>query len=450
MAIYHLKVKPVQRSKGQSSIASAAYRAGVSLYDARTGEIHDYTRKRGISHSEIITPNDEKIDREKLWNLAEAAEKRKDGTPAREYEIALPKELKAYDRKYLAQLFAGELALREGCAVDLAIHSPRKGSDNYHAHILCTTRIFESGGLGAKCDVELSDRDRAKKGLQGRKAELAEVREIWANIINYGMKNTGHDERVDHRSLKEQGIDREPTIHLGPAATAMERRGLQTERGEINRLIRAQAEADRKAALEKAAAAQAEADRKAALEKAAAAQAEADRKAALEKDNLQKINSRANNGANITAYLEALTTAGYLRKGAGMANARWTAEAYNLCKTGDISAIVGICDEVDASVKAQAQARKAEHDRAESEQAEIRALWTRPNTASKPLPERSRMPQEARKEIEPTQTPLPHKFDPTRLMRELMGKSEPQPQEPQENKDRITPEKEDKGRGWSR
>lgn len=237
MAIYHLSAKPVQRSQGRSSTAAAAYRAGVCLADERTGEIHDYTRKQGVKYSEIITPNNKSIDREELWNLAEQAEKRKDGTSAREYEIALPDELTAKQRTELAREFSVYLAEHHGCAVDMSIHAPGKEGDqrNHHAHILCTTRCFEGGKLGAKCNVELSDSDRAKKGLPGRKAELDATRAHWSHLINNALERAGHKERVSHKSLEAQGIDRKPTVHLGPVATAMERRGEVTERGNLNR-----------------------------------------------------------------------------------------------------------------------------------------------------------------------------------------------------------------------
>lgn len=237
MAIYHLSAKPIQRSKGRSAVASAAYRAGVCLSDERTGEIHDYTRKRGIEHREIITPNGENMERAVLWNAAEKAEIRKDGTPAREYEIALPEELSAEQRIELTRSFARTLAERQGCAVDVAIHAPGREGDqrNHHAHLLCTTRRLGPGGLGGKCDVELADRDRAKKNLPGRKAELEAMRQTWAELTNRALARAGHEARIDARSLTAQGIERGATVHLGPTATAMERRGQATERGRLNR-----------------------------------------------------------------------------------------------------------------------------------------------------------------------------------------------------------------------
>lgn len=239
MAIFHLSVKAVQRSKGRSAVAAAAYRSGEKMLDERQKLEHDYTRKQGIEHTEIITPTGEAVSREQLWNFAEAAENRKDGTTAKEYELALPSELTAGERQELAAEFGKYLAERHGCAVDIAIHAPhRQGAgENHHAHILTTTRIFEHGALGAKCDKELSDRDRKKKGLEGRKVEVSHARETWAALVNSALERGGHEARVDHRTLEAQGVDRIAQIHMGVAATAMERRGIQTERGDINRAI---------------------------------------------------------------------------------------------------------------------------------------------------------------------------------------------------------------------
>lgn len=237
MAIYHLSVKPVQRSKGRSATAAAAYRAGEKVTDERTGEEHDYGRKKGILYKEIITPDGSDITREKLWNMAEAAEKRKDGTTAREYEIALPSELPEKARIELAREFARKLARVQGVAVDICIHAPSLDGDsrNLHAHLLATTRIYEGGKLGKKSDFDLSDRDRKKKGLDSRKEELHALRAEWAYMVNAALDKAQVTERVTHKSLAAQGIERAPSIHLGPTATAMERRGIRTERGNLNR-----------------------------------------------------------------------------------------------------------------------------------------------------------------------------------------------------------------------
>ena len=235
MAIFHMSVKVIQRSKGRSAVAAAAYRASEKILDERTGLEHDYTRKgKPIGTPVIITPDGSKISRAELWNMAEQAEKRKDATTAREYELALPCELTTEQRESLAKEFCHYLAQKNGCAVDMAIHKP-SGKDgderNFHAHILTTTRIFENGTLGRKCDLELSDRDRKAKGLDGRKNELLATREAWANFVNRALEKAGHEIRVDHRTLEAQGVDRLPTKHLGPTATAIVREERHKKKG---------------------------------------------------------------------------------------------------------------------------------------------------------------------------------------------------------------------------
>src|SRR3546814_21059106 len=127
MASFHLAVKAIGRSAGRSATAAAAYRAGVEITDERTGLVHDYTRKQGVEHSELMLPTDAPewaADRERLWNAAELAETRQNATVAREYEIALPVELSADARRELALGPARDISGRPGVAVDVSLHSP--------------------------------------------------------------------------------------------------------------------------------------------------------------------------------------------------------------------------------------------------------------------------------------------------------------------------------------
>lgn len=243
MAVYHCSVKTVGRSAGRSAVASAAYRSGVRLKDERTGEIHDYTRKAGIEHTELFLPTGVTLDREQLWNAAEVSEKRKNSTVAREYEISLPKELDTKQRTELTRDFARHLVERYGVAVDISIHAPSREGDsrNYHAHILTTTRQVTLQGFAAKT-----------RALDDKKTgEIEHIRATWAQLTNQALERAGCPERVSHKSLEAQGINREPTSHLGPAATAMERRGIQTERGELNRSVLQGLASDELTALEK-------------------------------------------------------------------------------------------------------------------------------------------------------------------------------------------------------
>ena len=234
-AWYHCSVKTVSRSAGRSVVAAAAYRLGECLHDETHAVTHDYTRKQGIEASFTVTPDDAPEwahDPELLWNAAERRETRKNSTLAREVELALPSFLTSDDRQRIAERFAHELVNRYGVAVSVALHEPgRHGDDrNYHAHILFTTRELTAEGLGDKTRI-LDDR---KTGPQ----EVVKLRALAADIINEALREANSDVRVDHRSFKERGIEQEPTTHLGPAATEMERRGEPSDRGDINREAR--------------------------------------------------------------------------------------------------------------------------------------------------------------------------------------------------------------------
>ncbi len=240
MAIYHLSVKTISRGQGRSATAAIAYRAGVEIADRRTGEVHDYTRKRGVEHTEIVIPVDAPEwarDRAELWNRAEEAERRKDARIAREYEFALPWELTAAQRRELAVGFARELVERYGVAADVAIHAPHRQGDqrNYHAHLLTTTRKLDAEGLGEKAEIELSDGKLRKQGRAVGREQVERIRQVWERYVNQTLERAGIEARVDHRSLEAQGIERAPTVHLGPKQTQLERLGIATRQGEVNR-----------------------------------------------------------------------------------------------------------------------------------------------------------------------------------------------------------------------
>lgn len=237
MASYHCSVKPVSRGAGRSGTAAAAYRAGVCLKDERTGEVHDYTRKQGVEHTELTFPSGVNMSRDELWNAAEGAEKRKDARVAREFELALPAELNKEQRRELATGFARHLVEQYGVAADVALHEPNRKGDqrNHHAHILITTRQISAQGLGEKTDLEREDKALRATGKPSGREQIEALRADWAAQCNRALQRAGHQERVSHKSLAAQGIEREPTSHLGPVATAMERRGESTERGDLNR-----------------------------------------------------------------------------------------------------------------------------------------------------------------------------------------------------------------------
>lgn len=231
MAIFDLDVRAINRGE-RSATAAAAYRAGVVIHDERTGALHDYRRRGGVLHSEIVLPASvAPMSREVLWNQAEAAERRCDAKVAREVRIALPAELDAQQRQRLAQRFAAELVTRYGVAADVAIHKSHRahrtqvapgvfvGGDprNHHAHIMLTTRAMGvDGALGAKTRVLDSPRTSA--------AEVRWIRQRWAELANEALAAAEHDARIDQRSLRARGVDRAPQVHLGPAPLAIARR----------------------------------------------------------------------------------------------------------------------------------------------------------------------------------------------------------------------------------
>lgn len=204
MAIYHCSAKIIGRSSGRSAVASAAYRAGEKIKNERDGVLHDYSRRRGVVYKEIILPHDaplEYYDRKTLWNAVEFAEKRCDAQTAREVEVALPYELNLQEDIALLREFIDKNFVDLGMCADFAVHN--KGDNNPHAHILLTMREVSERGFGKK------NRD------WNHPKYLERWREDWERCVNKRLQERGIDERIDHRTLEAQGLDREPTIHVG-------------------------------------------------------------------------------------------------------------------------------------------------------------------------------------------------------------------------------------------
>lgn len=219
----------MSRAAGRSSTAAAAYRSGTRIVDERTGEIHDYTRKSGVVDSVVILPDGGTMERAELWNKVEAHHKRGDALVAREFVLAIPTELSESDRRELVRYYAQELATKYRVAVDVCIHRPSKDGDdrNHHAHILMSACYVDSDGkLGKKC-VELDPIHCARAGLPNA-VEVERVK--WQDAANLALQKSGESARIDHRSLAAQGItDRAPSVHLGPEASAIERRGEESQ-----------------------------------------------------------------------------------------------------------------------------------------------------------------------------------------------------------------------------
>lgn len=228
MAQYRFSSQVIGRATGRSAVAAAAYRAGQSLTDERTGLAHDFSRKRGVAHSEIMAPDnapDWMRDRARLWNAVELAEKRKDAQLSREVQLSLPHELTDAQRLELVRGFVNSQFVARGMIADVAIHHPDRDSDerNHHAHIMLTMRALTVEGFGGKAR-EWNDKEL-----------LQSWREEWASQQNRILEREGHAARVDHRSLEAQGFDREPQAHLGPSAHGMEQRGERSRIGDENR-----------------------------------------------------------------------------------------------------------------------------------------------------------------------------------------------------------------------
>ena len=280
MAIYHNEVKMITRGEGRSACAASAYISCSAIYNDYDGIQHDYTRKGGLVWEQVFLPPMAPAawqDRETLWNAVEAAEKEKDNRLGREHVVALPIELDKQGWISLLTNYIQTQFVAEGMCVDAAIHDP--DGHNPHAHIITTVRpLNEDGSWQYKTEKEyLCIRDGEEKGFTaaefkeaknegwekqypykvGKKKvymfgrqnpitakwnseeQLLHWREAWAEAVNRHLEQSGHEERIDHRSFADQGKDEQPTIHEGVAARIVEKKGGISEKCEINRQIRA-------------------------------------------------------------------------------------------------------------------------------------------------------------------------------------------------------------------
>ena len=257
MAIYHLSIKIISRGKGKSAVAASAYRSGEKIKNEYDGIVHDFTTKGGIAHTEILLPQNapqEFANRSVLWNSVEKIEKSKNSQLAREIEIALPKELDREKQIELVRNYVKENFVDVGMCADIAIHDKNDG--NPHAHILLTMRpLNEDKTWGAKSKKEyILDENGEKVKLKNGNYKTRKIntvdwneqdkaehwRKAWADIINKCLEENSIQDKVDHRSYQRQGTEQIPTIHLGVSATQMEKKGIATDRGNINREIRKQ------------------------------------------------------------------------------------------------------------------------------------------------------------------------------------------------------------------
>ncbi len=302
MAIYHLEAKVVSRGTGRSACAASAYMSCSAIYNDYDGVQHDYTRKQGLVWEQVFLPDcapAEWQDRAVLWNAVEEAEKTKDSRLAREFVVALPVELSPEQWKELLSDFIQGSSVSDGMCADVAIHDPDPPGHNPHAHILLTVRPLNPDGswqyktekeylcvrndeergftaaefkeaqaegwekqypykVGRKkvylapSEAEAKGYERASKHPKstkyGRQNPISERwnsdeqlvlwREAWATAVNRSLERYGFDERVDHRSHAARGLDEQPTVHEGVIVRALEKKGIVSDRCELNRQIK--------------------------------------------------------------------------------------------------------------------------------------------------------------------------------------------------------------------
>lgn len=303
MAIYHLEAKVVSRGAGRSAVAAAAYLSCSRMLNEYDGVQHDYTRKQGLVWQQVFLPAAapaEWRDREILWNAVEENEKTKDSRLAREFVVALPIELSKAQWEKLLSNFISDTFVADGMCADVAIHDPYPPGHNPHAHILLTVRPLDEKGkwqyktekeylcvkngkeqgftaaefkqaqadgwekqyqykVGKK-KVYMAPSSAQTQGYErvskypkstkyGRQNPISERwnseeqlvfwRKAWADVTNLHLERAGQEERIDHRSHAERGLEEQPTIHEGVIARALEKKGIVSDRCELNRQIKA-------------------------------------------------------------------------------------------------------------------------------------------------------------------------------------------------------------------
>lgn len=253
---FHFKIGIITRGKGKSVVAKSAYISAEKIKNEWDGETHDYLKKKGVLDKGILLPDNaprEYLDRKILWNSVELFEKQKNSQLAREFEIQLPMELSADERKELLLEFINENLVSKGMVVDYALHDENKGNGNFHAHILtCLRPLNEDGTWGAKCRKKylydengesLYTKSGRKKSRRvdttdwNKKENAEKWRRNYADLVNKYLERAGEKKRVDHRSYKRQGVNKKPQIHMGAGAIALEKKGIRTVKGDINREI---------------------------------------------------------------------------------------------------------------------------------------------------------------------------------------------------------------------
>lgn len=258
MSLFHFHVTQIKRSAGQGAVACAAYRAGEKLKSEYYGEVSDYTHKGGVVETGIMLPDyvpQNLSDRETLWNEVEKIEKGKKAQLAYSFDFALQNEFTMEENISLAKKFIREQFVERGMIADFAIHSPEtNGIANPRVHVLCPIRPIEENGEWGNKQKRVYELDRNGNRATdcngnyifsavpttdwGKPETLEHWRSEWARMCNEKFEEKQITERIDYRSYERQGIDKIPTVHEGVAVRQMESKGIKTDKGDKNRLIK--------------------------------------------------------------------------------------------------------------------------------------------------------------------------------------------------------------------
>ena len=254
----HNEISIVQRSQQQSAVAAAAYQSGEKLFCEYDQEVKHYPEKRGIVHNEILLPanaTQKYADRNTLWNAAEAVEKQWNSQLARRWVLTIPREIPPDQYAVLVREFCEQQFVSKGMIADFAIHAPHPPGHNPHAHVMLTMRAMDEHGKWLPKSRKVYDLDENGERIKlpsGRwkshkedtvdwnDQKYCEIwRHEWEVIQNRYLEANDRPERVDLRSYARQGLDIIPTVHEGAAVRQMEKRGIQTNIGNLNREIKA-------------------------------------------------------------------------------------------------------------------------------------------------------------------------------------------------------------------
>lgn len=250
MALFSMRVQVIQRSAGKSVVAAAAYRSAERLHDDRQNMTHDYSRKGGVVHKELLVPRDapawaRDLDRETLWNRVDATERRKDSQTARELRIMIPRELDTEQRVQVVREFVERSFVAKGMIADVCWHDKiaSDGQSQPHAHVMLTMRPLEADGFGKKARHDMIPDPSGRTHPDGRAvliesnpyswnsaAYYERCRETWEETANAALEQAGSDQRIDRRSYLERGIARLPEPALRLAYHLKELRGVMQER----------------------------------------------------------------------------------------------------------------------------------------------------------------------------------------------------------------------------